>query len=72
MVQHHNHNQFSLTVWKEGSSRPEPSQGDDEFSNMKWMVKEVIHNTNNEFLATKLQSGIKIWAVSDVSYDPTY
>ena len=36
------------------------------------MVKEVIHNNNNEFLSTKLQFGITIWAVSDRSYHPTY
>ena len=26
-----------------------------------------IRNNNNEFLVTKIQSGIKIWAVSDGS-----
>ena len=34
--------------------------------------KEVIHNNNNEFLATKLQSGITVRAVSDGSYHPTH
>ena len=36
------------------------------------MVKELIHNNNTEFMATKTQSGIKIWAVSGGSYHPTY
>ena len=39
---------------------------------MNWMVKEGIQNNNNEFMATKVQPGITIWAVSDVSYHPTY
>ena len=39
---------------------------------MKWMVTEVIQNNNNEFLITKLQSGISIWTVSDGYYHPTY
>ena len=39
---------------------------------MQWMVKEVIHNNKNKFLATKLQSSITIWAVSNGSYHPTY
>ena len=34
--------------------------------------KEVIHNNKNKFLATELQSGITIRAVSDGSYYPTY
>ena len=36
------------------------------------MLKEVIHNNNNEFLSKKLQSGIIIWALSDGYYHPTY
>ena len=39
---------------------------------MQWMVKEVIYNNNNEFLATKMQSGITIRAVSDGSYHLIY
>ena len=39
---------------------------------MKWMVKEVIHNNKNEFLAKKLQSSITIRAASDGYYHPTY
>ena len=36
------------------------------------MVKEVIHNNDNEFLATKLQSSITIRAMSDGSYHHTH
>ena len=71
-VQHHNHNQVRLIVWAEDNSGPESSKVDNDFSNMQWMVKEVIHKNNNEFLATQLQSGITIWSVSEVSYHPNY
>ena len=39
---------------------------------MQWLVTEVMHINKNEFLATKLQSGITIRSVIDVSYHPTY
>ena len=66
-VRHHNHNQFILAGWAGGNGRPEPSQDDNDVSDMQWMVKEVIHNNANEFLVTTLQSGIIIRAVSDGS-----
>ena len=50
VVQHHIHNQFRLSGWAEDNSRPEPSQGNNEVSNMQWIVKEIIQNNNNEFL----------------------
>ena len=50
VVQHHIHNQFRLSGWAEDNSRPEPSQGNNEVSNMQWTVKEIIQNNNNEFL----------------------
>ena len=39
---------------------------------MQWMVKEVINNNNNEFMKTKIQSGIIMRDASDRSYHPTY
>ena len=72
VVHHYNHNQIRLTGWTEYSGRPEPSQVDNDARNMQWVVKELMNKNNDEYLATKLQSGITIWAVSDVSYHPTY
>ena len=72
IIRHHNHNEFRITGWTEDISRLEFSQGNDDVRNMQWMVKEVIHNNNNEFPKTKLQSGITILAVIYVSYHPTY
>ena len=72
VVQHHNRKQFKLTVWSEYKGRPEQSQFNNDVSNMQWMITEVIHNTNNVFLARKLQYIITIRAVSDLSYHPTY
>ena len=71
VVWHHSHNQFRLPVWVEDNIRTEPSQGNNNIRNMKCTVKEVIHNNINVFLATKLQSGITIGAVSDGYYHPT-
>ena len=70
-VVRHN-NKFSLTGLADDNGGPEPSQGDNYVSNMQWMVKEVIHKNNNEFLVTQLRSGIKIRAMSDISHHPTH
>ena len=72
IVRHHNHNQFSLKLWSEDNGRPEPSQFNSYISNMQWIVKEVIHNNDENVLATTPQSSITIRAVSDGSYHPTY
>ena len=72
VIQYNNHNQFRITGWAEDKVRLEPSQGKKEVRNIHWMVTEMIHNNQNEFMATKLQSGITIRAVSDGSYHPTY
>ena len=72
IVRHHNHNQFSLKLWSEDNGRPEPSQFNNYISNMQWIVKEVIHNNDENVLATTPQSSITIRAVSDGSYHPTY
>ena len=61
-IRHHNHNQFRLIRWAEDNVRTETSQGNNYVRNIQWMVKEVIHNNTDEFLATKLQSGMTIRA----------
>ena len=71
-IRHHNHNQFRLIRWEKDNGRTEPSQGNNCVRNIQWMVKEVIHNNDNEFLATKMQSGITIRAMSDGSYHHTH
>ena len=49
---------------------PEQSQGDNYVRNVQWILKEVIHNNNNGFMATKLPSVITIRSVRDGSYHP--
>ena len=71
-ARHHSHNKFRLTGWVEYNSGPKHSQYDDGVRIIQWMVKEVIHKNNNDFLATQLQSSITIQAVIDGSYHPTY
>ena len=72
VIQHQNHNRFRLTVRAEDNGEHEPSQVDNNFRNMQWMVKYMIQKNNNGFLATQLQSGITIRAMNDGSYHPTH